>query len=229
MEFFYFKKRRAALADSFDTARDFEAYEESCIPSYTHRHLPLAWAAWTRLTRAARLYGELAPAGPVLDFGAGSGELAPLLIRQRPEAPPAYHFAETNGPLATHIMRKHADATRVVAAQPDRSAYAAVFALDSLEHNVAPEPLIEQLASALMAGGVFIMSGPTENVLYRMGRRLAGFKGHYHHCTIYDLEAMAAKHLRRLRVHQVPYGAPLFRLSAWTQQADPGAKHGTAL
>jgi hypothetical protein len=63
---------------------------------------------------------------------------------------------------------------------------------------------------------VFILSGPTENSLYRLGRRAARFAGDYHKTTIHDIEQLVeARRFVRLSRSRVPLGVPLFHVSAW--------------
>lgn len=203
--------RRRVLRARFELARQREQLEESCIPSYLHPNPAAAAVAWWRLFAAARLHRTEAPAGPVLDFGAACGELRPLL-----PASLAYEFVEADDGLAAALLALHPGATRRVLENLPRAHYAAVFALDSLEHNRDVAPLLDRLVAALAPGGVLILCGPTENRLYRLGRRLAGFSGHYHVTTIRDIEAIAARRLRLRRARLAPPGVPLFSLTVWT-------------
>jgi hypothetical protein len=40
----------------------------------------------------------------------------------------------------------------------------------------------------LKPGGRLLVSLPTENALYRLGRRIAGFSGHYHHANAASID-----------------------------------------
>ena len=205
------KSRRAALRSQFDVRREFETLEESCVPSYVHANPLAAWTAWSRLTAAARLYDRHAPAGPVLDFGSATGELRQVLEPLRGD----YHFVEQNEVLVSALKRNIPEARREDAAELGEGRFAAVFALDSLEHNDDIGPILSAIARSLRPDGVFILSGPTENALYRLGRRLAGFDGHYHLQTIYDIERQAEAAFQRQARSLQPAGIPLFALSAW--------------
>lgn len=205
------KSRRAALLREFDVRREFETLEESCVPSYVHANPLAAWTAWSRLDAAYRLYRRHAPAGPVLDFGSATGELRQVLADLRGP----YHFVEQNEVLVSALERNFPGAQREHAEALGEARFAAIFALDSLEHNEEIGPLLDAMARALRRDGVLILSGPTENVLYRLGRRLAGFEGHYHVQTIYDIERQAAAHFERIARTLQPAGLPLFALSAW--------------
>ena len=205
------KSRRAALRGQFDVRREFETLEESCVPSYVHANPLAAWTAWSRLTAAARLYERLAPDGPVLDFGSATGELRQVLAPVRGD----YHFVEQNEVLVAALQRNIPAARRVTAGDLGANRFAAVFALDSLEHNDDIGPILEAIARSLRPDGLFILSGPTENALYRLGRRLSGFDGHYHVQTIYDIERQAQARFERSARSLQPAGLPLFALSAW--------------
>ena len=204
---------RAEMHRQYDVERDFDALEESCIPSYLHKNTLAAWLSWRRLTIAVSHFERFAPGGPVLDFGAGSGVLAELL-------PPTveYGFVEAHALLAKNISKTRPGSKRYELSALPQSAFAAVFALDSLEHNDDVTRILKTLSVCLKPNGVMIVSGPTENSAYRFGRWLAGFDGHYHVKTIYDIERELALLFHREGLTRLPLPlAPLFRISTWRQ------------
>jgi 2-polyprenyl-3-methyl-5-hydroxy-6-metoxy-1,4-benzoquinol methylase len=206
----HIRTRRKALRQRFDVAQQMHAIEESCIPSYLHPNLAAAAVAWARLFAAVRLHRLFASSGPVLDFGAASGELAHMLPKGN-----SYDFVEMDEAMATSLVQANAAAVRrrLEALEPGR--YAAIFALDSLEHNEEVGSLVDQLSRGLRGDGVLILSGPTENALYQLGRRIAGFTGHYHKTTIYDIEQEVERRLRLVSRKVLPIGIPLFSVSCW--------------
>lgn len=206
------RQRRAILRRRFDVSREFDALEESCVPSYLHANPAAAAIAWMRLASAARLYGRYAPKGPVLDFGAATGEIYHMISTN---GPIDYHFVEANDLLAATLQSQIPNAVRETAAAP--ATYGTIFALDSLEHNSDYAPLLAGLADALHPAGVLILSGPTESRLYRLGRRIAGFSGHYHKTNIFDIERAAESLLGPPRAtKQLPFpGLALFRVTVW--------------
>ncbi len=203
-------RRRAALRQRFDPSREMDAIEETCIPSYLHSN-PLASAvAWMRLFAAVRLLRRLAPSGPVLDFGAAAGELAHLVPSDR-----AYEFVEIDERMARALETGIPGALQQKLETLPRGRYAAICALDSLEHNDDVGAIVDQLRPALRQDGVLILSGPTENALYRLGRRVAGFSGAYHKTNIYDIETIVGHSFLLLQRRVVPFGVGLFSLSCW--------------
>lgn len=203
--------RRSALRRAIDIERHFAQWEESCVPSYCHRNLAAAYISWWRLFAAARLARRHCPqARTALDFGASVGELARLL---GPAI--AYDFVEAHEAAAGYLQAQLPRARRRSMNELPAGGYDCVFAIDALEHNADYPNLLAQLAGVLSPCGILVLSGPTENWLYRLGRRVAGFNGHYHTTTIFHIEAAAARLLRRRDVATVIPGLPLFRLSVW--------------
>jgi 2-polyprenyl-3-methyl-5-hydroxy-6-metoxy-1,4-benzoquinol methylase len=201
--------RRKALQSHFDVRRQFEEIEESCVPSYVHGNRAAAWVAWQRNKVAAQLYEQYAPAGPILDFGAATGEVAHLIHKRGP-----YHIIEQDDLLAD-ACQEWQEVRRTTLEQAQPGSFAAMFALDSLEHNDNIPTLVSQLMPLLRPDGVFILSGPTESDFYKFGRKLAGFSGHYHHSNIYDIEMIVAEHCTLLQARRVPLFPTLFSVTAW--------------
>lgn len=212
----HIQKRRADLRRDIDVVTTFQKWEESCVPSYCHPNWLAAYVSWIRLFHAADLARSHAPsASRVLDFGSSVGELGHLVSR----GGEGYDFIETDDHSAAYLTSRLPSAQRVSLEEAPQCAYDLVFAIDSLEHNGNFAELLKTLAGKLAPGGVFILSGPTENALYRFGRSIAGFDGHYHDTTIYEIEEAAAQSLSRREVRSVLPVAPLFRISCWTKES----------
>lgn len=204
-------RRRAALRQRFDISNPSEDVEESCVVSYGHWNPLVAYAAWTRLMAALRLWRRHAPPGAVLDFGSGTGEISHFLKSDDP-----YHFVEAADALSDALGTFVPEARRERLDSLPEGAFSCIFALDSLEHNEDVGGIVEHLAKGMAAGGVLIVSGPTENSLYRLARAIARFRGdHFHKTTIYEIEAVLAARFTCLGIYGVPLGLPLFRVSAW--------------
>lgn len=209
----HMRARRTDLRRDIDVVKGFEAWEESCVPSYCHPNLLAAYVSWVRLFRAADLARKYVPEPRrVLDFGSSVGELGQLVSKDGA----GYDFIEEEQHSADFLLSRLSQARRVTLESAPDGAYDQLFAIDSLEHNTNFAELLEVLVAKLAPGGVLILSGPTENRLYRLGRRIAGFDGHYHETTIYAIETAAKELLERRAVRSVMPIAPLFRISAWT-------------
>ena len=206
--------RRSLLRNYFDIKRQFELIEESCIPSYVHNNLAAAGISWWRLACAAKAYQHHCYTGPILDFGAASGELFHVL-----QTTESYHFVELSDRLSEALLHFNPMAVRQKLDKLPVAKYGAVFALDSLEHNNEIPELLEQIHRTLREDGLFFLSGPTENWIYRLGRRLAGFSGHYHTTNISDIEKMTEALFSKVEQKSIPLAiAPLFSVTVWKRK-----------
>ena len=206
--------RRTDLRRHIDIEVAFEAWEETCVPSYCHGNLLAAYVSWLRLFRAIALARRNRPdATRVLDFGSSVGELGQLL--DRPGM--AYDFIEQDEEAARYLLSHFPGAVRRSLDDAPEGDYDWVYAIDSLEHNEDYADLLDRLAAKLAPSGILVLSGPTENRLYRLGRAVAGFNSHYHMTTIYQIETAAARTLVKLDGATILPGLPLFRLSVWSR------------
>jgi 2-polyprenyl-3-methyl-5-hydroxy-6-metoxy-1,4-benzoquinol methylase len=192
------------------TISNSEHFSESCVPSYRHPNFLASLVAWSRLFSALRMFKKYMAGNNVLDFGAGSGELAILLDDKFD-----YDFIEEVDELSNYVSFSTPLAKRVYVHALKANKYDAIFCLDSLEHNSDYESLIVVLLSSLKPGGVLILSGPTENFLYRLGRFLSGFSGGYHKTNIFSIECCLNTKLEQINRLYVPMRIPLFSISAW--------------
>lgn len=205
----YILQRRKVLMQSLDVQKDFDEWEETCLPSYCHANFIAAYVSWQRLFVSAKLAEKQGKLGKVLDFGCGVAELKRLL-----PADTSYHYIEELTSSVKWIKSQYADAVEIKLDDKNDS-YDVIFALDSLEHNENYAELVDKLISKLNSGGVLIVSGPTENALYRLGRKIAGFTGHYHMTTIHDINKTIDERLTLQERVVEPFGLPLFVVSAW--------------
>ncbi len=206
--------RRAELLEHIDVRNAFHDWEETCVPSYCHGNPLAAYVSWLRLFRCLDLARRHLPnARRALDFGSSVGELGQLLADSSVD----YHFVEQEENAARYLRSRLPQAERMTLETAPEGGYDWVFAIDSLEHNDDFASLLDRLCQKLSPQGLLILSGPTENRLYRLGRAIAGFDSHYHKTTIYDIEEAASASLVRRDVSSIIPGAPLFRLSVWSR------------
>ncbi len=85
-----------------------------------------------------------------------------------------------------------------------------IYALDVLEHIEDLEPVIEFLRSRLRPTGLLVLSGPTENLLYRFGRWVVRFPGDYHFWSVMEIEELLERAgFSRKRGRSLPLPGPL--------------------
>ncbi len=204
-------QRRKVLGDAIKYRSNFELWEESCVPSYCHPNWLAAFISWQRLYTAAKLGRRIKPdAKRILDFGSSVGELGHHLPRSA-----RYEFIESHEPAAGFLREQLPESRRTTLEEAPAAGYDQIFAIDSLEHNENYGELLDILVTKLAPGGVLILSGPTENFLYRLGRKIAGFEGHYHETNIHAIERAASALLQRKAARSIFPILTFFRVTAW--------------
>jgi SAM-dependent methyltransferase len=117
----------------------------------------------------------------LLDFGSGMGLLFPALARRGIGVTACDIHPEVSQAAADHfgVRVEVVNARQGLGSVPTGSVDV-VLALDVLEHVPDVRSLATEFCRMLRPEGRLLCSLPTENLLYRMGRRLAGFSGAYH-------------------------------------------------
>jgi 2-polyprenyl-3-methyl-5-hydroxy-6-metoxy-1,4-benzoquinol methylase len=191
-----------------------EEFYEAALPSYTHSNRLMAWLFWKRLDTALSLAGDL-KGKSVLDFGCGSGV--------------TFKYLNDHGASVTGCDNRTVELARKIAGMLGTEAelfddlfkiegkkFDLILALDVLEHMDDLGPFIDKFRELANDGAQLIVSGPTENLLYKIGRFLAGFSGEYHVTNIYDIEKrLGDKGLEREALKLLYPPVSLFRISSW--------------
>jgi SAM-dependent methyltransferase len=189
---------------------------EMAIPSYLHSNPALRWMAWRRLEVVVSAMQRLAPpkgSGSVaLDFGCGSGVLFRDTLACFSRVVGVDLVLTAARALVSELGLKDVS----LYTPPEADAAVApgsvdmVIAAEVLEHVDDLPPTLTQFKTWLKPNGRLLVSLPTENALYRLGRRLAGFSGHYHHSNAASIdEKIRAFGFRRLSLAQIPAPGPL--------------------
>lgn len=188
--------------------------DEMAIPSYLHRNPLIRWLMWRRYEEIARV-GHFTKETKVLEFGCGSGVFLPELVHSCGQVYALDLFPEYAKNLANMLELK-VEFLNELAELQDASVDL-IIAADVLEHITDLGPYLKLFAAKLKADGRLIVSGPTENFAYKIGRFLAGFgdKGDYHHTNIDLLMGQIIDQGFRLNTHRnLPFPIPpqLFRV-----------------
>jgi SAM-dependent methyltransferase len=168
--------------------------DEMAGPSYLHPIPFVRWLFLKRLDVATRcLLSNASSYESGLDFGCGLGVMLPTLSAVSRQVcatdlvmAPARRLAEVLH-LDNVEFVEAADLERYIA--PESLDY--VISTDVLEHVDDLPPVVDRFRSWLKFGGRVIVSGPTENAIYKAGRVLAGFgaKVDYHRTDIHRIHA----------------------------------------
>ncbi|MFH6604835.1 class I SAM-dependent methyltransferase [Maribacter algicola] len=215
------KKFKSAFEEILAKENNYEI-DEAALPAYAHKNVLIDYLFWKRIRVAFDFGNSNGHGKKVLDFGCGSGvlsyllaqndyevtacdlEFGPLnLVREKIEFPKNIDFVE--GDIATKDF-------------PDGS-FDLIFALDVLEHVENLEDYIRLFNRLLTPNGIVIVSGPTENILYKIGRKFAGdrFTGDYHVTNIASIKDKFNNHnsVRTVKKLIVPF--VLFEVFAATK------------
>jgi len=165
-----------------------EDKDEMAIPSYLHRNPAMRWMAWKRVTVTAQFFRDSCKShngesgATVMDFGCGTGV---LFDEASQYADTVYGVDIVLEPARLLVDEWELDKVTLLSPEQAETQIPAesvdtIIAAEVLEHIDPIDSTLELFRSRLKANGNLIVSLPTEGLLYRIGRRLAGFQGHYH-------------------------------------------------
>ena len=217
-EFQNYKTRyRSAIRKVLEES-DRDRLAESGFPAYSHPNRLINWLFWQRLRTAMNFIENHAPYERVLDFGCGSGVMLPFLAQH------SQHIVAMDIDLVPlERMKKHIsfaanvqvlDANQISLSHLPPRSFDLINALDVLEHVDDLRQTLSQLLALLKPGGRLLVSGPTENAFYQIGRKFAGpeFSGDYHERGTPEIKRELARlaHVRQIATLYWP--APLFEI-----------------
>lgn len=196
---------REELLSKFGAAR----LEETAFPVYFNKFPPAAYLGWSRVFKAQNLLSGVR-ARSVLDFGSGLGVMLPYLASYCEEV-----IALDLDPEITKFVIEKLDLKKIKVINnfsdcKSQNKFDIVVALDVLEHVENLNNVFQSLLTTTAANGVWIISGPTENSLYKIARRIANTTGEGHVRNIYDVFNSIPKNMICEKVYRLPWGIPLF-------------------
>lgn len=194
-----------------------EDRDEMAIPSYLHRNPAMRWMAWQRVAVTAGFFrnscdAQCAQSEPsVMDFGCGTG----VLFHEVSEyAESVYGVDIVLAPARLLVDEWGLDKITLLSPEqaendiPEKSVDT-IIAAEVLEHIDPVDSTLAFFRSRLKANGNLIVSLPTEGVLYRIGRRLAGFQGHYHLNNAQSIHRQILQAgFREIRLKKIPAPGP---------------------
>jgi 2-polyprenyl-3-methyl-5-hydroxy-6-metoxy-1,4-benzoquinol methylase len=190
---------------------------EMAYPAYFEGNFLSRWVFFGRLARIIQ-HSNVDQGMQVLDFGCGLGLLLPYFHQRGCEPVGVDLFP---GIAQRYMLELDLDAPvySSLAEVKDDVLFDSIFALDVLEHVPDTGEVISELRGFLQPDGMFVISGPTENWLYQVGRKVVGFKGDYHHRNIDDIfTEVEAAGLKPIKVVHWPFpGACLFKCGYFQQ------------
>jgi len=209
------KKFKQAFTEILTNKNSYEN-DEAALPAYAHKNPLIDYLFWKRL-QVVFNFAKENNFKNVLDFGCGSGvmsylmaqngisvtssdiEFSPLrLVKEKIDFPAQINFIEGD------IINKNL---------PENS-FDLIVALDVLEHIENLDEYIKLFERLLKPNGVIIVSGPTENILYKIGRKISGerFTGNYHVTNIKTIKKQFSEHLIIKTLRRLVFPVILFEV-----------------
>jgi 2-polyprenyl-3-methyl-5-hydroxy-6-metoxy-1,4-benzoquinol methylase len=180
---------------SIKTMKDFgvdDKIKEAALPAYAHKNPLIDYLFWKRLYVVYNYINKI-NCKNVLDFGCGSGVMSYLMEKSGKSVVGVDIEYEPLNKIKKYI--KFPDDILFIDPEKLKNSkynryFDVIIALDVLEHIEDLESVIKLFKNLLKDGGFVIVSGPTENILYKIGRRIAGrdFKGDYHVSNIQNIK-----------------------------------------
>jgi 2-polyprenyl-3-methyl-5-hydroxy-6-metoxy-1,4-benzoquinol methylase len=221
-EFNAYKRRYGAAIQQVLSEAEPGRLDEIGFPAYSHTNPLIKWLFWRRLHIVMDHVERGAPYARALDFGCGSGVMLPFLSRVCAEVVAAdvdllpLERMKRRIPLPSNVTEW--DASGVAMAQGEAASFDLIIALDVLEHVKDLPWTLAQLLRLLKKGGWLIISGPTENALYRFGRKLAGpeYSGEYHERGVAEIRGTLMQQAQVKQIATLYWPVALFEIFAAT-------------
>lgn len=197
-----------------------EVLFEMGLPSYLEGNFLSRMMTWGKLKIITK-YASEKKGKTALDFGCGCGIISKEIS--------AYYdniiATDLHNEVAIHLIKSYG-IENVSFINPNAindissDSIDCIIAANVLEHLDNLHEMIRLFKRILRKDGKLIISGPTENRLYRRGRSIIGFSGEYHQRNIEDIFLVVRScGLTNLNIHQWPAPGPLclYKIAVFSQ------------
>lgn len=194
--------------------------DEAAFPAYSHANPLINWLFWQRLRVVMSYIQNAIPIENILDFGCGSGVMLPFLAQNSKQVTAMdidlipIERMQKYYPLESNVQVM--DSSKSPLTSLPAHAFDFIIALDVLEHVDDLPRTLSELLNLLKPGGQIIVSGPTENFLYQIGRKLAGreYSGAYHERSIGEIREYIGQYATIQKIATLYWPVPLFEIFA---------------
>jgi len=200
--------------------------DEAGFPAYSHKNPLINWLFWKRLHKAMDYIEKDAPYENVLDFGCGSGVMLPFLCKISAHVTAMdidlLPFERVSRQRAFPANLQVHDAREMNLNDLPQASFDLIVATDVLEHVEDITGTLNAIEDILKPGGQVVISGPTENILYKLGRALGGpeYSGDYHERGILEVQELLKKQMQVIPIATLTWPVPLFEVFAGRMSTD---------
>jgi 2-polyprenyl-3-methyl-5-hydroxy-6-metoxy-1,4-benzoquinol methylase len=188
-----------------------EAIDEMAAPAYTRGNMLSRHVFWGKLNWI-RAFASPARGETLFDFGCGTGILLPTwtergasVVATDLDMTVARDVAARLGIASSVKFLESADWPNAIA----DGSLDVIVAANVLEHVEDCPALLRVFHRKLKPSGRLVVSGPTENSMYQLGRKIVGFSGEYHRRTIHHIIADVRKcEFGQARLKKYPMPGP---------------------
>jgi 2-polyprenyl-3-methyl-5-hydroxy-6-metoxy-1,4-benzoquinol methylase len=203
------KEELLKINQELEKTLDQHAIDDMALPSYTHRNPMIRWIFWKRLKKISK---EIKENETILDFGSGFGVLLPTLDKYCSKV---YFTDIKSEPSIKMVKQRKLEKCSFIEAENllQLKKLNKIICADVLEHIEKLDELIAIFKQILNENGCLIVSYPTENFIYRIGRKIAGFTGEYHKLTYQEIEKIILKNgFKKIKNSNIPFLYSLFKI-----------------
>jgi 2-polyprenyl-3-methyl-5-hydroxy-6-metoxy-1,4-benzoquinol methylase len=194
--------------------------DEAGFPAYSHPNPLINWLFWQRLRKVMEYVEADAPYEHILDFGCGSGVLLPFLCRISARVTAMdidlLPFERVSRLRTFPTNLEVRDARELALGDLPKASFDLIIATDVLEHVEDISSTLADMKTLLKPKGQIIISGPTENIFYKIGRALAGpeYSGDYHERGILEVRDLLGEQMQVIPIAMLYWPVPLFDIFA---------------
>ena len=212
-DFRQYKQQQVKIFKEILATHEKHQFDEQALPSYTNPNPLMRYLFWERIKIVINSISHLDKVNACLDFGCGLGTMVPYLLQKTQ----SLFVLEPDTSLLKELGKKEgwkniAYVTDLDQLKDQKGKLDLILALDVLEHvNDLPE-VLDQFSQLLSENGKIIITGPTENFIYKIGRKLANYSGEYHERNIYDIKIEVEKRFKTISQRTLFRILPFFEI-----------------